>query len=43
VEKHINAIFTKLQLPESEDVSRRVTAALMFLADDGSPAGDGFG
>jgi DNA-binding NarL/FixJ family response regulator len=34
VEKHINAIFTKLQLPESEDVSRRVKAALMFLADD---------
>ncbi len=40
VEKHINAIFTKLQLPESENVSRRVTAALMFLADDGSPASD---
>ena len=40
VEKHINAIFTKLQLPESEDVSRRVTAALMFLADDPSPARD---
>jgi DNA-binding NarL/FixJ family response regulator len=41
VEKHINAIFTKLQLPESEDVSRRVTAALMFLANDGSAARDG--
>jgi len=40
VEKHINAIFTKLQLPESENVSRRVTAALMFLADDGSRASD---
>jgi DNA-binding NarL/FixJ family response regulator len=40
VEKHINAIFTKLRLPESEDVSRRVKAALMFLADDGpGPAG----
>jgi DNA-binding NarL/FixJ family response regulator len=34
VEKHINAIFTKLGLPESEDVSRRVKATLMFLADD---------
>jgi DNA-binding NarL/FixJ family response regulator len=43
VEKHINAIFTKLQLPETQDVSRRVTAALMFLADDGSPARDGHG
>jgi DNA-binding NarL/FixJ family response regulator len=43
VEKHINAIFTKLQLPESENVSRRVTAALLFLADDGSLARDGGG
>jgi len=43
VEKHINAIFTKLQLPESENVSRRVTAALLFLADDGSAARDGRG
>jgi DNA-binding NarL/FixJ family response regulator len=34
VEKHINAIFTKLQLPESEDVSRRVKATLLFLADE---------
>jgi DNA-binding NarL/FixJ family response regulator len=34
VEKHINAIFTKLRLPESEDVSRRVRATLLFLADD---------
>src|SRR3954447_26637339 len=33
VEKHINAIFMKLELPESEDVSRRVKAALLFLAD----------
>jgi DNA-binding NarL/FixJ family response regulator len=32
VEKHINSIFSKLQLPGPEDVSRRVTAALMFLA-----------
>jgi DNA-binding NarL/FixJ family response regulator len=34
VEKHINAIFAKLELPESEDVSRRVKAALLFLADE---------
>jgi DNA-binding NarL/FixJ family response regulator len=33
VEKHINAIFTKLDLPESGDVSRRVKATLMFLAE----------
>ena len=32
VEKHINAIFTKLDLESPEDVSRRVKAALMFLA-----------
>lgn len=32
VEKHINAIFTKLELPSPDDVSRRVTAALLFLA-----------
>jgi DNA-binding NarL/FixJ family response regulator len=40
VEKHINAIFTKLELPESEDVSRRVKAALMFLAEEGPRRGD---
>jgi DNA-binding NarL/FixJ family response regulator len=34
VEKHINAIFMKLGLRESEDASRRVTAALIFLADE---------
>jgi hypothetical protein len=38
VEKHINAIFMKLELPESEDVSRRVKAALLFLADDAGDA-----
>ena len=32
VEKHINAIFTKLDLDSPEDVSRRVKAALLFLA-----------
>jgi DNA-binding NarL/FixJ family response regulator len=33
VEKHINAIFMKLNLRESEDTSRRVKAALIWLAD----------
>jgi DNA-binding NarL/FixJ family response regulator len=32
VEKHINAIFMKLNLSSPDDVSRRVKAALMFLA-----------
>jgi DNA-binding NarL/FixJ family response regulator len=32
VERHINAIFAKLELGESEQVSRRVKAALMYLA-----------
>jgi DNA-binding NarL/FixJ family response regulator len=36
VEKYINSIFTKLGLAASEDVSKRVKATLMFLAD-GSP------
>ena len=35
VEKHINAIFLKLGLADAQDVSKRVTAALMFLADSG--------
>lgn len=34
VEKHINAIFLKLNLSEAEDVSKRVMAALTFLADE---------
>ena len=33
VEKHVNSIFSKLGLPESEDVSRRVMAALIYLSD----------
>ena len=37
VEKHINAIFWKLGLAEATDVSRRVKAALMFLAEDPAP------
>ena len=34
VEKHINAIFLKLKLSEAEDVSKRVKAALAFLAEE---------
>jgi DNA-binding NarL/FixJ family response regulator len=37
VEKHINAIFLKLNLRDSDNVSRRVKAALIFLAEE-----DGF-
>jgi DNA-binding NarL/FixJ family response regulator len=33
VEKHINAIFMKLNLSNADDVSRRVKATLLFLAD----------
>jgi DNA-binding NarL/FixJ family response regulator len=36
VEKHINAIFMKLNLQESGDTSRRVKAALIFLTNEGS-------
>ena len=35
VEKHINSIFLKLGLSNSEDVSKRVKAALVFLAEEG--------
>jgi DNA-binding NarL/FixJ family response regulator len=34
VEKHINAIFWKLGLADAADVSKRVKAALMFLAEE---------
>jgi DNA-binding NarL/FixJ family response regulator len=34
VEKHINAIFWKLGLADSADVSKRVKAALMFLSEE---------
>jgi DNA-binding NarL/FixJ family response regulator len=37
VEKHINAIFMKLNLAGSPDVSSRVKAALLFLAEAGGP------
>jgi DNA-binding NarL/FixJ family response regulator len=32
VERHISAIFAKLELGESEDTSRRVKAALVYLS-----------
>ena len=35
VEKHINAIFLKLGLADSQEVSKRVKAALMLLAESG--------
>jgi hypothetical protein len=34
VEKHINALFVKLDLNAVLDVSRRVKAALIYLADN---------
>ena len=34
VEKHVNSIFAKLDLPETQDVSRRVKATLIFLAEE---------
>jgi len=34
VERHINAIFWKLELGDSADVSRRVKAALLYLAGE---------
>src|SRR4029453_16752042 len=33
VEKHINAIFMKLGLAQADDVSKRVKATLIFLAE----------
>ena len=35
VEKHINSIFLKLGLADSDDVAKRVKAALMFLSEAG--------
>ena len=34
VEKHINSIFFKLGLSEANDASKRVKAALAFLAEE---------
>jgi DNA-binding NarL/FixJ family response regulator len=36
VEKHINSIFLKLGLVDADNVSKRVKATLVFLADDGA-------
>jgi DNA-binding NarL/FixJ family response regulator len=38
VEKHINSIFLKLNLSAAEDVSKRVKATLMFLAQGDRPS-----
>jgi DNA-binding NarL/FixJ family response regulator len=40
VEKHINSIFLKLGLSETEDVSKRVKATLLFLAEETSDRGE---
>jgi DNA-binding NarL/FixJ family response regulator len=32
VEKHVNSIFSKLGLPEDQDISRRVKATLIYLS-----------
>ena len=34
VEKHVNSIFSKLNLSDTQDVSRRVAATLIFLAEE---------
>ena len=39
VERHVGAIFAKLALPDEETASRRVTAALVFLAEKEPGAG----
>jgi DNA-binding NarL/FixJ family response regulator len=41
VEKHINSIFMKLGLAEAPDVSRRVKATLLFLAETATTVGGG--
>jgi DNA-binding NarL/FixJ family response regulator len=44
VEKHINSIFLKLGLADAHDVSKRVKATLMLLAEEKSgPTADGHG
>ena len=39
VEKHINSIFSKLDLSEAEDASKRVKATLVYLADERDASG----
>src|SRR3984885_7664935 len=34
VEKHVNSIFSKLNLPETQEFSRRVKATLIFLSEE---------
>jgi len=38
VEKHINSVFAKLELPVTPDSSRRVRAVLLFLSETGTAA-----
>jgi DNA-binding NarL/FixJ family response regulator len=38
IEKHINSIFVKLGLADADDISKRVKAALVFLAESELPA-----
>jgi DNA-binding NarL/FixJ family response regulator len=38
IEKHVNSIFLKLALGSSDDVSKRVKATLIFLAEEKHPA-----
>jgi DNA-binding NarL/FixJ family response regulator len=40
VEKHINSIFLKLNLSDAEDVSKRVKATLLFLAEGDATSPD---
>ena len=37
VEKHINAIFAKLNLPDDSVQSRRVAVTLLYLSDGSGP------
>jgi DNA-binding NarL/FixJ family response regulator len=37
VEKHVNSILAKLDLPETPDISRRVQAALIYLSETEEP------
>jgi DNA-binding NarL/FixJ family response regulator len=34
VEKHVNSIFSKLGLPDDQEVSRRVKATLIYLSEE---------